>query len=94
MATDAPNEPAPTGRSLRRTLAAATELLACGLVAAVGLLAVVAGVRRYLEYVDGGVTYAVPYLVGDVALLGAGCTLLLAALSGAVARGVQRGNRL
>lgn len=60
-----------------------------GLAATFGSLAVATGLRTYLDHA-GGLGQPAPSLAGVVAL-GIGWTLLLIALSGAVACGIGRG---
>lgn len=77
-------------RTLGGRLFALVQFAIYGLAAAFGSLAVVTGIRTYLEFADGGVSQPVPNLFGVVVLLGVGWTLVLIALSGAVACGVER----
>lgn len=61
-----------------------------GVTAAGGTLALLNGVNSYQEYAGGGVAEPVQHLLGVAVTLAVGFTLLSIALSGTVARGVDR----
>lgn len=73
-----------------RRLFVLVRFVVYGLAATVGSLAVATGLGTYLDHA-GGVGQPVPSLFGVVVALGIGWTLLLIALSGAVACGIGRG---
>lgn len=76
--------------SVGRRLFVLVRFVVYGLAATVGSLAVATGLRTYLDH-TGGVGQPIPSLFGVAVALGIGWTLLLIALSGAVACGIGRG---